>query len=785
MTEIASLKIRVDALEARVATDAMKKMVPAASKVERSIAGVTSASAALNKVIGITAGYLGAREILQAAESWTTLNNRLRLVTDSSEAFNSAQESIFRIAQETRQGLTATAELYQRIATNQKELGLTGKETADIVQTINQALVISGTSGAGAEAALVQLGQAFASGTLRGEELNAVLEQAPALAQAIAAGMGVTVGQLRALGAEGVLTADAVVQALQSQAQAVEDQFATMAPTVSGALTQLDNSFIQLIGRMDESTGASANASSAISELAAILSDPKTIAAANNLAAGLATAFGGIVTAATWVVDTVQWMGEEVAVALGGIGLQDIDRLEEESSRLQGLLDKVRGEGYGPGTAIFDNILGNFNENDKKLRQAYDLLDITSQLGKQQREAPAQSEAVTQKVVALGTATGKLTDAQKAAIKEANELDKANQSNAKVITDLAESIYQASLSAEQLAERQAILRLNPYATPEQIESVRMLSAELQKLEATKKADEQNKQNTQLLGQVDPIAGEQQNFEKQLADLRLLNDAKLIEDARYLDLKGQAERAHAEQMRLLQEENFRAQSMGNELLFASLDELGEATSNVITGLITGANNGEEAIRALAGSILNEAVGAIVDMGVQYVKQAVIGEAAAAAGAATSIATGVTTAAALGAAYAAPAALASLATLGANAAPAAAGITSTIGLAKALALASFDGGGFTGSGPRSGGMDGKGGFLAMMHPNETVIDHTKGQTMGGGVTVNVIESNEKAGTQETRTEPDGTESVDVFVSDIYGDGPRSRAMQQAFGIKRVGQ
>lgn len=113
----------------------------------------------------------------------------------------------------------------------------------------------------------------------------------------------------------------------------------------------------------------------------------------------------------------------------------------------------------------------------------------------------------------------------------------------------------------------------------------------------------------------------------------------------------------------------------------------------------------------------------------------------------------------------------------------------GMARVSAIQSqtmsFDGGGFTGSGPRTGGMDGKGGFMAMLHPNETVIDHTKGQGMGGGVTVNVIESSQKAGTQEKRTDVDGRESVDVFVADIYGDGPRARAMQNAFGLQRQGR
>ena len=426
-----------------------------------------------------------------------------------------------------------------------------------------------------------------------------------------------------------------------------------------------------------------------------------------------------------------------------------------------------------------DTALNSFDsqiKDSKRLREEYD---------NREREDGDRLAKYKVGTESASTATEKLTSVQKDAIKEAKQLAKDQQTNVDVIADLAESLYQASLSADALAQRQAELRLNEYATPEQMASVKQLAQSLQDLENKKAEIEKNKANVQLLGQVDPIAAEQQNFAKELEDLRLLNEAKLLEDQRYLDLKGQAERAHDEQMRVLQEENFRRQSFANDLLIASLDQLQVGATNALVGLVTGASNGEEAIRSLATAILNEAVGAIVQMGVQYVKNLVIGQSAAAAGQATAIATGVATAAALGSAYAAPAALASLASFGANSVPAAAGLSSTVALAQGLALTSFEGGGYTGNGPRSGGMDGRGGFMAMVHPNETVIDHTKGQSVGGGVTVNVIESREKAGTQETRTKADGSEEVDVFVSDIYGDGPRARALQNAFGLQRVGR
>ena len=137
-------------------------------------------------------------------------------------------------------------------------------EVGDTTETINKLMVISGTSGASAAAALTQLGQAFASGTLRGEELNSVMEQAPALAKAIADGMGVTVGQLRAMGQEGKITAETVVQALKDQGAAVDEQFGKMAPTIGQAMDQAKNSFINYIGKVNEATGASGALASAI-----------------------------------------------------------------------------------------------------------------------------------------------------------------------------------------------------------------------------------------------------------------------------------------------------------------------------------------------------------------------------------------------------------------------------------------------------------------------------------------------------------------------------------------
>jgi hypothetical protein len=72
--------------------------------------------------------------------------------------------------------------------------------------------------------------------------------------------------------------------------------------------------------------------------------------------------------------------------------------------------------------------------------------------------------------------------------------------------------------------------------------------------------------------------------------------------------------------------------------------------------------------------------------------------------------------------------------------------------------------------------------VLHPNETVIDHTKG---GGNVVVNLIEDNRRAGKVEKNKRDDGSTEINAFVSDIMGDGPRSRALQSAYGLRRQGR
>ncbi|WP_417500346.1 hypothetical protein [Methylophaga sp.] len=105
-------------------------------------------------------------------------------------------------------------------------------------------------------------------------------------------------------------------------------------------------------------------------------------------------------------------------------------------------------------------------------------------------------------------------------------------------------------------------------------------------------------------------------------------------------------------------------------------------------------------------------------------------------------------------------------------------------KVSGLASFDGGGYTWDGPRTGGLDGKGGQLAMLHPQETVVDHTKGQSLGSSVTVNLFEDASRAGSTTRSSGPSGEEVINIFVTSIRQGGEASSVLENTYGLQRQG-
>ena len=239
-----------------------------------------SASAMVSRLSGLgqaLAGAFGVRELARASDTVKALDGRLRIFEGSADKAGSAFKGIFQIAQESGSGLENVADLYGRFARNADALGLSQERILGLTRTISQAMATAGGASASAEAAIMQFGQALGAGELRGEELNSVMEQAPALAEAIAKGMGRTTGELKALGAQGLISVPEVISALEKMRDEVEAQFSLMPQTVAQGLNRVRDAYLEYVR---DSQSISAATSVATSGLTALARNFDTVAAA-------------------------------------------------------------------------------------------------------------------------------------------------------------------------------------------------------------------------------------------------------------------------------------------------------------------------------------------------------------------------------------------------------------------------------------------------------------------------------------------------------------------------
>ena len=208
------------------------------------------------------------QEIVQIADAWNMMSARLKLATAGSREYAVAQKELFDIAQRIGVPIQETATLYGKLQQAVRMLGGEQKDALTITESISQALRLSGASAEESRSALLQFGQALASGVLRGEEFNSVVENSPRLAQALADGLNVPIGRLRKLAEEGRLTADVVVNALLSQKDKLAAEYAQLPQTVSQSFERLKNAFGQWINKLDESTGFTKKLAEALTWLA-------------------------------------------------------------------------------------------------------------------------------------------------------------------------------------------------------------------------------------------------------------------------------------------------------------------------------------------------------------------------------------------------------------------------------------------------------------------------------------------------------------------------------------
>lgn len=282
-----------------------------AASVQVTVRAIEAARGSLRGYAEAAAAAFGIHQLVEYADEWTNLSNRLKIVTRDQVDFAVAQNDVLRIAQATRQPLDATAELYQRIANNTSHLGLSIKEVGPLVETISKAVALSGVSADTARLGIVQLGQAFASGQLRGQDLKSVLEELPGVADAIARGMGRGTSELKALAEDGKLTVENLIDALRNAGGSTDALFGKVDVTVGQAMTRLQTEIVAYVGRANEATGASAKLSQGIIYVAEHI-DQIAKASASLAAGRLAVYF--VQTAVAAGKSAIAWNAERQAL---------------------------------------------------------------------------------------------------------------------------------------------------------------------------------------------------------------------------------------------------------------------------------------------------------------------------------------------------------------------------------------------------------------------------------------------------------------------------------------
>lgn len=235
-------------------TDAANRTADAADRTHNKFSALSSMSGMLATALSAIGVGLLVREFIQTADAVSLMDARLKLAMGNMEDFEQAQRDVYAIAQKNNVSLASTAALYTKLADPIRNAGGGVKEIRGIVDAFSTSLRISGASSEEASSSILQFGQAMAAGVLSGDEFKSLAESSPVFMKALAEGMGVPVGNLKKLGAEGKLTADIVGNSLLGSLTKLNAQAANLPDTFGGAMTRFKNDLTIAIRDLNSDT---------------------------------------------------------------------------------------------------------------------------------------------------------------------------------------------------------------------------------------------------------------------------------------------------------------------------------------------------------------------------------------------------------------------------------------------------------------------------------------------------------------------------------------------------
>lgn len=717
----------------------------------------------INKIAGAIAASVVAdwgKAFLVAADNMSQLNARIQRLTGSAATASQTMQSLMRISSATGGSLQDTAKLWESLSTALRDTGATNGQVLQLTETLQKIGRIGGSSSEEMANALRQFGQSISSGIVRAEEFNSILEQMPELARQIAAGMGVSIGELRQRMLEGKLTAEDALNAIQKQTGVVNAEFEKLPRTLSQANAALTNSMLGMVDSINQATGASNG----------------LVAVIDSVAAALDRLIGKSASAAAQISDLTSTgeMFERRARTWGWLGL---DGWEAQSKALAGLSNRAA------------MLVGDLDAVTKASSQA----------------------ANTKPIQIKTTATGNKPKAGKSqAQKDAEQYARTQDQIEQKLDELRQKSELSATSVGELSRAQAVLNaqqsLGKSATEQQIALAGEYAAKTwdnanairEQAKAEKERTEASNKFSAIQGRTSKTAGLDSQYQQDMADI---NQYALL----YPQKIAQAEAARAaielqyrQQRSAAMFEEWTQLNLATQMAGAAFTSFGNNASNAFTGIITGSMSAQEAISSLVSNALNSAINAVVQMGIDWVKSAVMGQAAQVsavaaataaqtAGLATTTAASTTAATTTAAVWTPAAAVASIGSFGGAAAIGIAALVAAMALAGGLAGKRKNGG------PVAAGsmyQVGEGGMPEIyrastgkqyMIPgdNGRVISN-KQMTSGSGsesVPVYINIQNYTGATVDAQASQDGNGvTIDMIVADINQGGRVSQAIQQ---------
>ncbi|HBU6577869.1 TPA: tape measure protein [Klebsiella oxytoca] len=850
------------------------------AKFEQSSRSAGRFEGALNKVgVAIAAAFTidAAKKLIAIGDEMVTLQARIARLSPSIDVAKETLASLSAIASQTGNSLSETERLWESLTTALKETGATNSQILGLTSTLQKIGTIGGSSTEEMANALRQFGQSISGGIVRAEEFNSILEQMPELARQIAAGLGISIGDLRKRMLEGKLTAQDALNAIQRQSQSVNEEFDKMPVSIDRAKNSLDVAFKNAINDLNQAIGLTTTLAGLMQSVADNLNYynnnvgdssrmPKLIKLQQDLNNELK--------------DGQRWYEtDSVFQARRAQAAVQLKQIEGEIAHIRAKAQKDAGSNQfnAPPTKGDDAATKKLVQNSER-RLALAKLEGEARARLQAKYDAADAGVTDSKrIKALQdeyAETYRVTEARK----ESDKAGKQSASTAESIAQKLEQLRQESVlaadSTEGLTREQQLLRaeqsLGAHATDEQKRQAREYKAaaidaaaaargvtealkampeqaenksyaeSMQNLKAALNAgkidlqeyntatekmalEHQNnlaKINAQKMlnpvatarAEVDPVqqlvnennqklalmqqyqqqeqAILQQSYQQGKISYDQFIAAKSATDAQYLALRTAQENQYNQQMTEAQWQLLSQQSVGYNALTSAVDSFGGNASNILTGLATKTMTLEEAGASLGRTMLNSVVNSFAQMGVEALKNYILGQTLGAASVASSVGMASTTASA----WAPAAALASLATLGTNAAPASAGITSTVGLASGLALAGarYNGGPVSANSMYQVGEKGKPEIYQASTGKQYMIPGDNGRVIsnkdmngGGGLNVQVVINNQASNAEPQymgATQSDGNYVLEFLISDAERNGPYISTLQSTLGLSR---